>query len=174
MTLLSTRPDQDRAVLVTGERLVREVASQTGLRVPAGIELRMYPDVESFRNATGEPGWVAARTTGRRIEMQPAATLRSRGALESTLRHEILHAFLEAQAAPGLPVWFREGLAAYLSAGQGRAASVPEADIRRRDDEGRARSASAAAAARVGELIRRYGMATVISWLNGTLPEGLR
>ena len=40
--------------------------------------------------------------------------LRERGALDSTIHHELLHVFVEAQAATGLPVWFREGLVGYL------------------------------------------------------------
>ena len=85
-----------------------------GGRRPAASKIRVYPDVETFRNATGEPGWVAARTSGRRIQLQPAAVLRERGALDSTIHHELLHVFVEAQAAGGLPVWFREGLVGYL------------------------------------------------------------
>ena len=99
-----------RPVLAAAERQVREIAAAIGWPAPAGIEIRVYPDVETFRNATGEPGWVAARTTGRRIQLQPAALLRDRGALDSTLRHELLHVFVEARAASGIPVWFREGL----------------------------------------------------------------
>src|ERR1019366_5943332 len=82
----------------------------------------VYPDLDSFRNSTGEPGWVAARTDGRRVHLQPAAVLRSHGALESTVRHEMLHVVVESQAAGGLPVWFREGLVEYL-AGPGKHAA---------------------------------------------------
>ena len=111
---MTTQPDRDGAVLAGAERQVKEIAGRYGWTPPGGIEVRVYPDVETFRNATGEPGWVAARTSGRRIQLQPAAVLRERGALDSTIHHELLHVFVEAQAAAGLPVWFREGLVGYL------------------------------------------------------------
>src|SRR5262249_33272029 len=138
VTMLSMRPDQDRAVLSLAEREVRDVARRTGLQAPPSIELRVYPDIESFRDATAEPGWVAAHTTGARIDLQPAATLRARGVLESTLRHEIVHVFLETRAAPGLPVWFREGLAAYLSDGPSQPGGSTGPEVRTRTDEAQA------------------------------------
>jgi hypothetical protein len=61
---------------------------------------RHYPTLDAFRNATGEPGWVAARTVGTRIDLQPAASS------HETLHHELLHVLVETHAAPGLPVWF--------------------------------------------------------------------
>ena len=70
--------------------------------------MRLYPDVETFRNATGEPGSVAAYTVGNRIQMQPLKTPRQ------TLRHELLHVLVETQAKDGLPIWFRESLVGYL------------------------------------------------------------
>src|SRR5439155_6904129 len=100
LPLFSTQPDQDLAFLPIAERQVREIAARIGLPAPASIEIRIYSDVETFRNATGEPGTVAGFTTGRRIELQPMTTLRARGVLESTLRHELTHVFLESQAAP--------------------------------------------------------------------------
>jgi stage II sporulation protein D len=169
VTLLTLRPDQDRAVLAIAERQLGEIARQTGLPSPGGIEIRVYPDLDSFRDATAEPGWVAAHTSGRRIDLQPVSVLRSRNALESTVRHELLHAVLEAQAAPGLPVWFREGLAGYLSEGGSGSLEAAEADIRRRDDETLARSANRAATARVRELVRRHGLSQVIFWLRNGL-----
>ena len=103
VALMTTQPDRDGAVLAAAERQVKEIAGQYGWTPPGGIEIRVYPDVETFRNATGEPGWVAARTSGRRIHLQPAAVLRERGALDSTIHHELLHVFVEAQAAAGHP-----------------------------------------------------------------------
>ena len=87
--------------LASAERQVKEIAAQYGWAAPGRIEIRVYPDVETFRNATGEPGWVAARTTGRRIEIQPAAPR------DPTIRHELLHVFVESQANTALPVGSR-------------------------------------------------------------------
>jgi stage II sporulation protein D len=183
VALMTTQPDRDRAVLALAERYLKDLAQQTNLPVPAGIELRIYPDVETFRNATGEPGWVAARTAGRRIHLQPAAALRSRGALDSTLRHELLHVLVEAQAMAGLPVWFREGLVGYLAGYDHRAAPAPsdsidftdpgplQNDLRQTVDATRARNAYAAATRKVAGLADRYGVATLLTWLRAGLPR---
>jgi stage II sporulation protein D len=142
------------------------------LPAPGTIEIRVYPDVETFRNATGEPGWVAAHTAGRRIDLQPAGVLRGKGVLESTIRHELLHVFVEAQARPGLPVWFREGLVGYLERG-GRPGpgEVADSDLQQTEDAVRARRAYAAATQRVVLLVQQNGAATVMGWLrSGVIP----
>ena len=170
VALFSTQPGQDGPVLAMAERQVRELAAHTGWPAPPGIEVRVYPDVESFRNATAEPGWVAAHTRERRIELQPATVLRSKGALESTLRHELAHTFVESQASPGLPLWFREGLAAYLGGDSGGRGGA-EQEIAQRSDEERARAGNRAAAARVTDLVRQKGLATVLGWVRTGIPR---
>ncbi len=172
VALMTTQPERDGEVLVAAERLAKEIVDRYGWTAPTGVEIRVYPDVETFRNATGEPGWVAARSSGRSIHLQPAAVLRARGALDSTIHHELLHVFVEAQAAPGIPVWFREGLVGYLE-GSVRTGSgeAPESDLRQREDAARARRAYAAAARRVADLVGRYGASTVVGWLKTGLPK---
>jgi len=172
ISLLTTRPDQDRAVLSAAGRFNRRLAARTGWPALRDIEIRVYPDVETFRNATGEPGWVAAHSSGHRIDLQPVAALRSRGVLESTVQHELLHVAMEAHAAPGLPLWFREGMADYLeNPHAGGVARIPsEADLRQTGDAARARRAYAEAAAMVGSLVRTYGEATVLGWVSSGLP----
>ena len=173
VALMTTQPERDGTVLAAAERQVKEISDRYGWTAPGGVEIRVYPDVETFRNATAEPGWVAARTSGRRIHLQPVAVLRARGALDSTIHHELLHVFVEAQAAPGIPVWFREGLVGYLEhaakAGSGHA---PESDLRQREDAARARRAYAAATRKVADLVRRYGAPVVLGWLKSGLPVG--
>jgi hypothetical protein len=104
--------------------------------------------------------------------LQPAAVLRSRGALESTIHHELLHVFVEAQAAPGIPVWFREGLVGYLEhAAKAGSGDAPESDLRQREDATRARRAYAAATQKVSDLVGRYGAPAVMGWLKSGLPK---
>ena len=175
VSLMTTQPGRDGAVLASAERQVKEIRGRHGWTPPGGIEIRVYPDVETFRNATGEPGWVAARTSGRRIHLQPAAVLDERGALDSTIHHELLHVFIEAQAVPAIPVWFREGLVGYLehpviaTAGD----RVAESDLRQKEDAARARRAYLAAAQKVSGLVQRYGAPAVIGWLRSELPPGV-
>jgi stage II sporulation protein D len=165
--------------LARAERELRGIERRTGWRAAEPIELRIYPDLDSFRNATGEPGWVAARSGRRRIELQPVVALESRGALDETLRHELLHVWMESQAAD-VPVWFREGLVGYLerpggSIGAGDPIRIPsDADLRQRTDAARARQAYAEAARAVRALAVRYGDVEVFSWLNRGLPPALK
>jgi hypothetical protein len=103
------------------------------------------------------------------------ALLRERGVLDSTLHHELLHVFVEARAASGIPVWFREGLVGYLEHPVKQGASeATDTDLRQTDDASRARRAYNAAAQKVASLIQRYGVPTVLSWLNTGLPAGAK
>ncbi len=175
LALMTTQPDRDGIVLAAAERQVKEISGQYGWAAPGGIEIRVYPDVETFRNATREPGWVAARTSGRRIQLQPAAILRERGALDSTVHHELLHVFVEAQAATGLPVWFREGLVGYLEHPvRTGAADVTDMDLRHREDAAGAHRAYVAAAQKVAALVQRYGAPAIFAWLKSGLPAGMK
>ncbi len=168
VTLYTTRPGQDAALLAAAERALRAATQRTGFAAPRALEIREYPDTESFRDATGEPGWVAAYSRGARIEMQPLHDA------EKTLRHEMLHVLVEAQSAPGLPLWFREGLVEYLSdpAQAAGGARIPsETDLRQTTDAARARRAYADAAAEVANLARRYGEGAVLRWVKSGIPS---
>jgi stage II sporulation protein D len=170
ISLLSTQPQQEGMVLASAEKQLQAAVAATGFPAPTGIDIRVYPDVETFRHATGEPGWVSARASGLRIEIQPAALLRSKGILDSTLRHELLHVVIESQSKPGLPVWFREGLVGVLSESGSHSGAGP-GDVRERNDEGQARRAYADVHRRVSALINRYGRATVLGWVRSGLPR---
>jgi stage II sporulation protein D len=176
ISLWSAHPDRDRVALAMAERLARGISQRVAWPLPAGVELRVYPDLDTFRDATGEPGWVAAHTLGRRIDLQPVAVLRARDALESTLSHELLHVIVESQAAPGLPVWFREGLVGYLEKNSSKGAQAPndralsENDLRQMEDAARARRAYVEATHRVTNLVRSYSESTVLDWAKRGLP----
>jgi stage II sporulation protein D len=172
ISLMTTQPDRDRVALASAERLARTLAQRTRWTIPPDIELRIYPDLDSFRNATGEPGWVAAHTARWRIDLQPVETLQSRGALESTLSHELVHILADSQAGPSLPIWFREGLAGYLDKGRGTGnARIPsDTDLRQTGDPTLARRAYADAAAMVASLAQRYGESAVFDWVKRGVP----
>ena len=178
VALFTTGAASDGAVLALAERELGMAAERLRVEAPNGVEIRMYPDLDSFRNATGEPGWVGARTDGRRVHLQPGAVLRSHGALESTVRHEMLHVVVEAQAAAGLPVWFREGLVEYLSGGGARGVGAASGEtgsgMRQRRSPSEARRAYEQAAGRVAGLVARYGEAAVLSWIESGLPAELK
>jgi stage II sporulation protein D len=168
VALFTMLPDSDRSLIGSAEGVIRRWRGRLPWPAPGLIEIYVYPDMDSFRNATGEPGWVAARTNGTKIEMQPSAVLRSHGALESTLEHEILHSFVESAARPGLPVWFREGLVEYLRGAAAVSGGAGAEDaISQRTDRHAAENAYNGAQARVRELVSRYGEGAVLSWVTG-------
>jgi stage II sporulation protein D len=163
VSVWTARPERDRKLLPLAERIRRE------LQLNGDWEIRVYPDVDTFRNATGEPGWVAAHMSGRRIDMQASANLRH------DLRHEMTHGMVESRAIPGLPLWFREGLVEWLDTTEPRPkGAVDDAGIRQRQDRARAQRAYDAAKARVAALVNRYGEITVLGWLERGLPTEVK
>ena len=180
--LFSTRPDADRALAARADRLLTAAESLAGWLLDSRPQLRVYPTVAVFRNATGEPGWVAASTRGRVVRLEPPAVLAAAGALDPTLRHEFLHLLVEQRARSGLPLWFREGLVLYLS-GESRPASLPTAPAGQIDfavlDRTLTAPASAEAQRRayrqaqqaVARLVAQHGRALVLSWLERGLPQ---
>ncbi len=81
-------------------------------------EVFAHETTGDFTGATGKPAWVAATTHGRRIELQPLATLKRRGILTQMLRHEYAHAVIAQLSHGRAPRWLAEGLAAHV-AGEG-------------------------------------------------------
>ncbi len=179
VTVITTKPREDRTLVPLADRLALAAEQRCGLRWTVVPSLRVYPTVAAFRDATGEPGWVAGSALGSVIRLQPSAVLRSRRALESTIRHELLHELVESRARPGLPLWFREGLVEFLTASQkanGKrqlAKVIPPEDaafLRGREE---AQRAYAAAQDCVVELVGRFGEPVVLGWIERGLPPDL-
>jgi len=184
--LESTAPEQDIAILPTAEKLLADEEKDLGWNVPFRVQLKTFATMDSYRDQTGQPGWVAASTRGHVIRLQPLATLKSKGVLESTLRHELLHLLIEEKARAGTPVWFREGLVLYLSSAPGAAApnrSQTAADAltidqietilehsQKRDEVERAYAASRA---RIASLVKEHSKNTVLGWLSRGIPRGV-
>jgi stage II sporulation protein D len=168
ITLLTTEPGRDREVLAIAERELRVASDRTGWPAPRGIEIRVYPDLDTYRDATGAAGWIAGFTKGRRIHLQ-------RLPRKETVRHELLHVLVESQAAARLPLWFREGVVEYLESptASGGTARVPSDAELSSNDAGRVRTARADAARMVASLVNRHGEGPVLGWLTRGLPAGL-
>jgi stage II sporulation protein D len=107
---LQTLNPADAAFQPPLNQALSEAESRSGLRPGGPITVRTFPTTEAFRQETLATGWVAAFTEGNWIGTQPLKTLASRKLLEPVLRHEFLHALVEAQAGPNAPRWLREGL----------------------------------------------------------------
>jgi stage II sporulation protein D len=177
--LLTTRPERDRALLPIAARMMHEAEENTRLVYEGAAKLKVYGTVAAFRDATGEPGWIAASTRGRTIRMQPIDVLRDAGTLGSTLRHELLHMLVEEHAKAGTPLWFREGLVLYLTEPNANPKSSAPFDgiaalekaLRSPSSEQEMRQAYADAQARVARLAAKNGRESVIQWLQDGVPE---
>lgn len=179
LQLKSTQPDQDGEVLAAAKRVVSTLQSQLGWTLNSKIQLRVFPTLETYRNATGQPGWIAAYTRGNVISLQPVDVLKQKSILDSTLRHEFIHVLVESRARAGTPLWFREGLVLYLSEpAQTTAPAVMsdqriEAAMDHATDQESLQHAYAAARTRIALLIQENGRETVLHWLSIGLPDGL-
>ncbi len=157
-----------------GRGALQWAQQRSGLQMPTRALIEVFPTVAMFRDATGEPGWVAASTRHQRIRLQPPKVLGDR--VETVLRHEFLHMLIEAQPTKPAPLWFREGLVVYLEGGVpvSRVVMSPveiDRTIRSRASEAAMRQAYSQAAIRVREIEQRHGHAQVMEWLRSGLPE---
>ena len=179
--LLTPRPDRDRSLLPLATKYLHESEESTGLIYRGKPRLKVYATVAEFRDSTGEPGWVAASTRGRTIQLQPPDVLRDAGTLDSTIHHELLHMLIESYARPGTPQWFREGLVLYLSApaqaGTKTASSddlsALEKSLRSPQSEQELRRAYAECEAEVAVLAKQHGKEALLDWVQNGLPPEL-
>lgn len=151
LELLTTQPDRDQPLLATAEQALQEAERRTLMTWPRTqpIQLKLFPSVETYRNATTGGGAVAASTLGRVIRLQPRPT-------REVLLHEFTHVLLEANTKRTQPWWFREGLAQHLA---GDAHANPQYTHARQ---------------RVEDLIRRHGRDRVLAfWREGLPPTEL-
>ncbi|HLW53737.1 MAG TPA: SpoIID/LytB domain-containing protein [Candidatus Angelobacter sp.] len=178
--LKSTQPDQDAEVLTAAKRVLDGLQSELSWTPEFKIQLRVFASLEAYRNATGQPGWIAAYTRGHVISLQPLATLKEKGIVDSTLRHELTHIFVESRARAETPLWFREGLVLYLAEPSRIVAPVAmseqamEAALDHPADRESLDRAYAAARTHVAELVERNGHDTVLHWLSSGLPGSVR
>lgn len=178
--LKSTQPDQDADVLFVAQRLLNALESDLGWKLDFKAQLRVFPTLDAYRDATGQPGWIAAYTRGHVISLQPAATLKAKSILESTLRHEFTHLMVESRARADTPLWFREGLVLYLAEPEKIFAPVVmterelEAALEHPGSQESLRRAYAAAQTRVTQLVQQNGRDTVLLWLSSGLPDASR
>jgi SpoIID/LytB domain protein len=137
---------------------------------PPVLDVRINESTGDFTGRTGQPWWAAAATKGNKIELQPVAILKSRGVLNTTLKHELAHVIIDLVGHDGAPRWLEEGFAIYL-AGEGARYShtnrrmLIDEELERRLEHPRSpadmRAAYADAYLKVKEMIRNGGESSV-------------
>jgi stage II sporulation protein D len=166
--------------LRTLERYRQELGSRADV-LPVRVQVRTWETTEEFIRASGQPGWVAASNDGQTIQLQPLRTLKRKGILASTLRHELTHLVVRRLRASQVPRWFEEGLVLYLTGEQPEAGartalsgrSLDQAVTRPRT-EAEMKAAYARALERVRELARRRGEAALWQVLQQPSADDLR
>jgi stage II sporulation protein D len=169
-----TVENESAGVTVEAAQALAWAESQTHMHAAMRPAIYVYPSVEIFRNATGEPGWVAASTLGNKIRMQPAKILGAR--LEKVLRHEFIHLLLETNAAPQTPLWFREGLAMLLagdapSDAPGMTPQKMEEILSKRGGSKAMQAAYASSLNTVARLEQQHGRSELLRWLSSGIPS---
>lgn len=89
------------------------LARRLGVEMPTELTVVFHPTVESYRRSTKQPWWMAA-ATGQRVDLLPIATLRAKGVLEQTIRHELVHV-LTVEGLRERPMWLKEGAALFFA-----------------------------------------------------------
>ena len=79
--LVTTSKDDAAVLLPAAERALHFADQQTGWVLDGRPQLRVYPTISVYRDATGEPGWIAASTKGQNIRMEPVRMLKNAGVL---------------------------------------------------------------------------------------------
>jgi stage II sporulation protein D len=180
LELKSTQPAQDAEVLIAAQKVLEALQSDLGWKLDFKTQLRVFPTLDTYRDGTGQPGWIAAYTRGHVISLQPVATLKAKSILESTLRHEFTHLLVESRAHADTPLWFREGLVLYLAEPQQSFTPVVmsehemEAALEHPGSQESLRRTYAAARTRVAQLVRQNGRDAVLLWLSSGLPDASR
>jgi stage II sporulation protein D len=168
--ILTTDRNDAPILLPAAERALHFASERTGWDFPTRPQVKVYPTLDIYRDATGEPGWIAASTLGSVIRLQPIQMLERTRSLDSTLRHEFLHMLIESHAARNAPLWLREGLAVYLSDVEGVKPAQADADVLEREldsarTEEEMRAAYRACAVAVAHVVQKNGLKAVLSWL---------
>jgi len=118
--VLVSLPDEDEGeqgpIVDLTRRARDELTRALGAAAPARVTLRFHPTTDSYERATGQAWFTSGALVNDELHLLPLATLRDRGVLERTIRHQLVHVMTGA-ALGGRPLWVREGAAIYFADG---------------------------------------------------------
>jgi len=119
-SVLISLPDDDEGERAAIERQTLaardDLARALGVPAPATVTLRFHPTTDAYEQATGRAWFTSATRVNNDLHLLPLATLRERGVLERTIRHELVHVMTDSLLATR-PQWVREGAAIYFAGG---------------------------------------------------------
>ena len=111
-------PDDDEgeraAILRDAMRARDDLARALGVAAPSRVTLRFHPTTDDYEKATGQPWFTSGTIVAGEVHVLPLATLRDRGVLDRTIRHELVHVMTNLMLAKRL-AWVREGAAIYFA-----------------------------------------------------------
>jgi SpoIID/LytB domain protein len=116
--VLLSLPDEDEgeraAILRQTLRARDDLARALGVSAPARVTLRFHPTTDDYEKASGRAWFTSATLVNNELHLLPLATLRERGVLDRTIRHELVHLMTDAVLGKR-PLWVREGAAIYFA-----------------------------------------------------------
>ena len=116
--VLVSLPDDDEgersAIVGVTVRARDALARALGVTAPSRVTLRFHPTTDAYEKATGQPWFTSGTLVRGEIHLLPPATLRDRGLLDRTIRHELVHLMTETALAQR-PAWVREGAATFYT-----------------------------------------------------------
>jgi hypothetical protein len=81
------------------------------------VILRFHPTTDDYERVTGQAWFTSGAVVNTELHLLPVAVLRSRGVLDRTIRHELVHLMIDTPLEKR-PAWVREGAAIYFAGEQ--------------------------------------------------------
>ena len=122
-------PDEDEGERATVVRqstaALADLARALGVGAPAQVTLRFHPTTDEYERATGRAWFTSGAVVNGELHLLPLTTLRERGVLDRTIRHELVHLLADGALA-GRPAWVKEGAALYFAGDQTLPGALPQ------------------------------------------------
>jgi len=119
--VLLSLPDEDEGERAAIERQTAgardDLARTLGVSAPASVTLRFHPTTDDYEKVTGRAWFTSGTVVDGELHLLPLVTLRERGVLARTIRHELVHIMTDSVLG-SRPAWVREGAAIYFAGEQ--------------------------------------------------------